>query len=361
MIPKLSVIVPIYNCEKYLRECLDSIEKQTLDNIQVLMIDDGSTDNSAKIAKEYAERLPGFEYYYKENGGTATARNLGLRHACGEYIGFVDSDDYIETNMYKIMYEFALDNNSDIVFAIMHGLGDYDNAEVGIYYFDRIVDDIFPNMIPHVVSSGTFRTLDWGNCSRLFKRQIISDHHILLYEGSRRCGDFAFCVECTLYAKTYTIIDEGQLYHYRPNEYSKSRSYTKNMWQSIRALMIYMKDLTEEYSGYDFCSAMDYCIFYFASNVLRNEMRNKNRKEIEGKISEVIGDSVCQNALNAISESGMNKEYKAIYAYMKSGDSRGMYRFLKSQNFKKKHIVPITNKLFKNKTVMKTYQKLRGK
>lgn len=361
MIPKVSVIVPIYNCEKYLRECLDSIEKQTLDNIQVLMIDDGSTDNSANIAKEYADRLPGFEYYYKENGGTATARNLGLRHACGEYIGFVDSDDYIEPNMYEILYNTAVSDNADIIYNVIHNIDGYIPLNVGVYSNNELKKEIFPQIIPHLVSTGTFRTVDWGNWTRIFKREIIIDNQISMYEGSRRCEDFAFCVECTLHAKTYTVIDEGQLYHYRPNQNSKSRSYTKNMWRSIRALMVYMREMTGKYSGYNFRLAMDYCVFYFSASVARNEMRNNNNSEIKSKIAEVIEDPICKEAVNAITDRGMNKEYKTIYSHMKNGDSRGLYRFLKSQNFKKKHIVPITNKLFKNKTVMKTYQKLRGK
>ena len=122
-----------------------------------------------------------------------------------------------------------------------------------------------------------------------------------------------------------------------------------------------MREMTGKYSGYNFRLAMDYCVFYFSASVARNEMRNNNNSEIKSKIAEVIEDPICKEAVNAITDRGMNKEYKTIYSHMKNGDSRGLYRFLKSQNFKKKHIVPITNKLFKNKTVMKTYQKLRGK
>lgn len=361
MSAKVSIIVPVYNAEKYLRDCLDSIANQTLSDVQVLMIDDGSKDSSASICKEYADKDPRFEYYHKDNGGTATARNVGLKNAKGEYVGFVDSDDFIESNMYEIMYNRANEEDIDILFATKPGLDDYVDLKTGVYNRDSIIQNIFPNMIPHIISSGTFRTVDWGNWSRIFKRSIISENKIRMYEGSRRCEDFAFCVECTLHANSYMVIDEGELYHYRPNENSKSRSYSKNMWKSIRALMRYMQEMTAHCTEYDFRNAMDYCIFYFASQVVRNEMRNSDHKQIERKISEVLDDELCISAVNAVSSEKMNSEYKSIYSYMKKQDAGGLMSYLKKLQFKKKHIVPITNKVFQNKAVMNLYNKVRGK
>ena len=361
MTPKVSVIIPIYNIEKYLKECLDSIAHQTLGNIQVLMIDDGSTDSSASICKEYAANYEGFEYYYKENGGTATARNVGLKNAKGEYIGFVDSDDYIEPDMFEKMYSAAKKNDSDIVFCPTRGLDDYTKLEVGHYDDKAIKFSILPKILPHVVDSGTFRTVDWGNWSRIFRTSIINENNIKFYEGSRRCEDFAFSVECTLHAKSYTVIDEGELYHYRPNENSKSRSYTKSMWKSIRALMTYMKEFTKNYKGYDFSKAMDMCIFYFSTSVIRNELRNPSKSEIFEKISEVISDTLCIESISNISSYGMNEEYKSLYEFMKHKDATGLYKYLKRQNFKKKKIAPVLKKLFKNKLIINLYMKVRGK
>lgn len=361
MIPKISVIVPVYNSEKYLRECLDSIVNQTLSGIQVLMVDDGSTDGSASICKEYEEIYEGFEYYYKENGGTATARNEGLKKAKGEYIGFVDSDDYIELDMFERMYSAAKSNCSDIVFCPTRGLDDYTHLESGFYDASMIKEHIFPKILPHIVKEGTFRTVDWGNWSRIFRREIIQDNELYFYEGSRRCEDFAFSVECTIHANSYTVIDEGELYHYRPNENSKSRSYTQNMWKSIRALMVYMQGFMEKYSEYDFSKAMDMCVFYFSTSVIRNELRNPERDKIVSNISKVMNDSLCCDSLSKISLEGMNAEYTNFYRYMKCKDAKGLYKYCKKQNFKKKKIAPILKKLFKNKFIMNLYMKVRGK
>ena len=112
---KVSVVVPIYNAEKYLKQCLDSIRRQTLEAIEVIMIDDGSTDGSAEAAKSYLTD-DRFTYYHKENEGLAAARADGIARANGEYIGFIDSDDWIEPDMYEKMYNAARSNDADIVF-----------------------------------------------------------------------------------------------------------------------------------------------------------------------------------------------------------------------------------------------------
>jgi glycosyltransferase involved in cell wall biosynthesis len=113
---KVSVIIPVYNVERYLEKCLVSVVNQTLSGIQVIVVNDGSTDNTAHIAKKYRSLCPDrFTYIEKENRGQGDARNTGLEFARGEYIGFVDGDDYIELNMYEKMYNIAKKHNADIV------------------------------------------------------------------------------------------------------------------------------------------------------------------------------------------------------------------------------------------------------
>ncbi|MEO2239497.1 glycosyltransferase [Dorea sp. YH-dor226] len=361
MEPKISVVVPIYNIEKYLLECLESIAAQTLKDIQVLLVDDGSKDSSAKICKEFIDTHPNFEYYYKENGGTASARNVGLEHAKGEYIGFVDSDDWIEPNMFEIMYQTARNVSADIVYCRMKGLADYIHLPKGIYKEREIQDIIYPAILPHVVESGTFRTVDWGNCSRLYKRSLVRGNHIRFYEKSRRCEDFAFAVECTLHAKCYVVLDEGELYHYRPNENSKSRAYTKNMWKSIQSLMSYMIEMTGRCKEYDFTEAMNVCIFYFCTSVIRNEAKLRNNKERIARMQEVIRDSLCINAISKISDKGMNKEYATLYMYMKKQDAVKLNKYLKQLAWKKHYVMPLLDIAFRNQMIKKLYKKIRGR
>ncbi len=112
--PKISIIVPVYKVEPYLRKCLDSIVNQTYRNLQVILVDDGSPDNCGRICDEYAAKDSRIEVIHQENGGLSAARNAGLRLATGDYIGFVDSDDWIELDMYEYLLENALKYQADI-------------------------------------------------------------------------------------------------------------------------------------------------------------------------------------------------------------------------------------------------------
>ena len=113
--PKVSIIIPTYNVEMYLRECLDSVVNQTLKDIEIICVDDGATDNSGKILDEYAAHDSRIKVIHKENGGYGKAMNVGIDNATGEYIGIVEPDDYIDYSMYEDLYKIANKYNSDIV------------------------------------------------------------------------------------------------------------------------------------------------------------------------------------------------------------------------------------------------------
>ena len=112
---KVSIIVPVYNVEKYINKCLNSLVNQTLKDIEIIVVNDGTKDNSQKIIDKYAKKYKNVKSYIKENGGLSSARNYGLKYAHGEYIGFVDSDDYVELDMYEKMYNKAVSENLDLV------------------------------------------------------------------------------------------------------------------------------------------------------------------------------------------------------------------------------------------------------
>lgn len=122
----ISIIVPIYNVEKYLKKCLDSILAQTYTNLEIILIDDGSPDGCPAICDEYAEKDDRIVVIHKENGGVSSARNAGLENVSGEFIGWVDPDDYIEPNMFEELYKNIKENNSDIAICSVKHFG-YEN------------------------------------------------------------------------------------------------------------------------------------------------------------------------------------------------------------------------------------------
>ncbi len=158
----VSVIVPVYNVEPYLRKCLDSIIGQTYENLEILLIDDGSTDHSGDICDDYEKRDERICVFHTENGGLSAARNLGLDYANGEYIGFVDSDDWIEPDMYEVLFHSATETGADIV-------------ECGFYreYPDKSLSVVRPE---RMLSSGEAirallrKELSEGVWSKLWKR-----------------------------------------------------------------------------------------------------------------------------------------------------------------------------------------------
>ncbi len=129
MEPLISIIVPVYNVDKYLNKCIQSIIEQTYSNLEIIIIDDGSTDNSPALCDEWAKRDSRIQVIHKANGGQSDARNVGLSIARGEYIGFVDSDDWIHREMYEYMISILSSNEADI-------------AECGMFKYSNMDDDI---------------------------------------------------------------------------------------------------------------------------------------------------------------------------------------------------------------------------
>jgi len=344
---KVSVIIPIYNNEKYMERCLDSLAAQTLTDIQILMINDGSVDRTEEICQQYVQRYPNFEYYYKENGGSASARNVGLDHAVGEYIGFVDSDDYVEPDMFEKLYTAAKENNdADMVFNSMVGperkkTYSFTLPEPGYYDREGMKEYVFPNLLPHPTETGTFRSFDWGNWSKLIKRSVIEENHIRYHDRSRRCEDLCFAFECTVFSRSYVIMPHEPLYHYCISENSKSRHYTKKMWQSIRVLMQDLQEFGKQYREYDFSEKIQYCILYFCVTVSKNESFGPRDGKQNAKIGEILQDELCQNVLYLSEQNRYNKEYTAIFRAMRTGSAAGVNAVIKWYAWKKKYAAPI--------------------
>lgn len=147
---KVSVIVPVYNVEDYLEKSLDSLVNQTLKDIEIIIVNDGTPDNSQKIIDKYAKKYKNVKAYIKENGGLSDARNFGIKKATGEYIAFLDSDDYVTTDMYEKMYQKATSGNFDMVVCDLNYIyGDkvvpaYSNIKTDTKDIKKVMLNIYP-------------------------------------------------------------------------------------------------------------------------------------------------------------------------------------------------------------------------
>ena len=208
--PKVSVIIPVYNVEKYLKECLDSIVNQTLKDIEIICVNDGSTDNSLKIIKDFAQIDNRIVIINQQNFGVSSARNQGIKKAIGEYIIFVDSDDWLELNCIEELVKNTFNNDTDI---LCFGINCYNNgstfqrSDINIlnqyYTFNHLSIDITKNLIQNV----------WG---KLFKREFLLKYDIKFPENIVTCEDGLFCLFC-LYEEPKIKLLNKCLYNYRIN------------------------------------------------------------------------------------------------------------------------------------------------
>ena len=166
----ISIIIPVYKVEKYLEKCIQSVINQTYENLQIILVDDGSPDNCGKICDEYAKKDHRIEVIHKSNGGLSDARNKGLEIAKGEYIGFVDSDDYIEADMYEVLYNLLKQYNADVsicnFYTVSQGKISIKNADNGINEYNRI------EILKEILLDRNIQSYAWN---KLYKKELFDE------------------------------------------------------------------------------------------------------------------------------------------------------------------------------------------
>lgn len=220
----ISIIVPVYNTEKYLKKCLDSLINQTYKDIEIIIVNDGSTDNSKDILKEYQEKYPNIiKYYEKENGGLSSARNYGIQKSKGSYLAFVDSDDYVSPYFIEKMYDFAKKNVYEIV--VCDSIKVFNDHEEILKSNPKYsVDDVKNYIISHPMA-----------CTRLIKKDLFTDQYMFTigtyYED--------LCLMPTFVNKTIRIgfLDEALYYYYqRENSIMNQKAFNEKFYDIITVL-----------------------------------------------------------------------------------------------------------------------------
>lgn len=365
---KVSVIVPIYNAEKYLEQCIDSIVNQTLKEIEIILIDDGSTDGSAEICKKYIvdERVA---YYYKKNAGAVMARRDGISYASGEYIGFVDSDDWLELNMYETMYEEAKKNNADIAFCncIQNEDGHRFSPEMesGVYDRKAIEEKILPKSLAYITENGEKRAIRWSNCLRLYKRELIQSG-ISYNPEVRRCEDLVLTYEATLKANAMVYLGDQYLYHNRVVLNSKSRRYTPDAWRAFKSLILHLYELTEPLDSEIMLNQMHLRAFFSVVDCLENELKfyKQDKKRAIKQISLIMDDEINSCYYGNIPIEKMAKRYRAYYELIHRKKPRTIILYEVRRKFTekadKKIIKPLLHWLTEGEFTGKLYKKIRG-
>lgn len=212
----ISVIIPVYNAETTISECIESVLCQTYNNFEIILVDDGSTDGSGNICKEYSEKDSRIRYIRKENGGVSSARNLGIDEAKGEYITFVDSDDWIEKDALEEMEIIIKQHYAELILPRCRGVYFSANGEFERYVTDN--DDFFiivnSEQLSEMFDKLFCASLLFSVCGRLYNKDFLDKNNIRFSEEIKILEDFCFTISCLSYMSKVIHIDKI-LYNYR--------------------------------------------------------------------------------------------------------------------------------------------------
>lgn len=358
-IPKVSVIIPVYNVEEYLRECLDSVVNQTLKEIEIICVDDGSTDNSLEILKEYAQKDKRMTVIKQENLYAGVARNAGLSQAKGEYLSFLDSDDFFELNMLEEMSKKGDEDNSDVVFC-------------GYILFDNTIKKdnfmvIYPNeyiskspLSPEKIKDKLFIITNPNPWTKLFKRKLFIDND-LHFESLLRCNDLT-CIYTALVTSKKISFCSNSYIHYRSNQKSnitaKKEKYIDCFFNSINKLeknLIKLNKLDDYYQT--FLERLNNSLKWETKNcseIRKDEIKNICKNLLSDrlynalysiKISVIISIYNTEKYIRECLDSVINQTLKNIEIIcVNDGSTDNSLNILKEYESKDKRIIIIDQK-----------------
>ena len=291
----ISIVVPIYNVEIYLEKCIETILNQTYKNIEIILVDDGSTDSCKDIADEYVKKDKRIKVIHKENGGLSDARNAGIKIAKGRYICFVDSDDYIEKNYIKILYETIIRNNADI------SICSYKNVYIdGSQKEDRTKTQVCNNIEAIRELFTKARNIETVTWNKMYKIDLFLHNKIEFPKGKLHEDNFT-TYKLFYFSNKIAYVDEI-LYNYRQRENSIVSIYNEKrlvILEVTKDIRMFFEDkeveLTQEIQIYDlilklgiinmliFANKTNEAIFDELTKQIRNNKGNYLKNKYLGK------------------------------------------------------------------------------
>lgn len=331
----ISIIVPIYKVEKYLHKCVSSIMNQTYKDLEIILVDDGSTDSCPQICDELAEKDSRIKVIHKINGGLMSARQAGLRAATGEYVGFVDGDDWIEPDMYRYFYNAVSQYHPDM--AVAEFYYDFGNETVKsrqdllkpFYTKAELINEIYPSML----FKAPYYNFGINPCcwSKIYKKELLESCLYNIPTEIKIGEDTAFTYPCLIKANSLAYIDKA-CYHYMDSrDGSMTSSYDADMENTI--LIPYNILKTEfDNSEYDFSNSLDYYLFYLIEFVIRNEaslFNRKSKKEIKQTLKGFVHNSAFIVSMGKIDYSALPLRKKAVLFLFKVKNTELLYYYIK--------------------------------
>lgn len=298
---RISIVIPVYQVENYIKRCLDSILSQTYSNLEIILIDDGSRDMSGKICDEYVKKDSRVKVIHQDNAGVSVARNKGLDICTGDYVTFVDSDDFIEPFMYEEMMEKVTEYKCDVVMCdcvkddgVIQTPYTHD-IRAGFYDYDQLKEEYYPHllMMENVEYPATI-----SNCLILFRREVASS--IRYIEGVRYSEDLLFGAQLLYNAKSFYYMKGKFYYHYWMNSDSASHTFKEDKWEDYKVLYkksnkLFRQDkqiLNQSYL------MLLFFLYNYAGDILR--CKNYSKKEKHRYLKSILSDESIIELFNNI-------------------------------------------------------------
>lgn len=288
--PKISIIVPVYKAEKYIHRCIDSLLAQTFKNFELLLIDDGSPDSSGKICDEYAHIDSRVRVFHKENGGVSSARQNGTDNAIGEYIIHIDSDDWVEKNMLKDLYQKAITDNADMV--ICDYYIDYANKSIQVKQAPTALDH-------KTVLKELFINLHGSCCNKLIKSTFYKDCCIKFPENMHLCEDLYVIASILKHNMKIAYIPSAYYHYIQDNNQNSLTKAVNSSYEYDKFLLTEFCNLVSEYTD-----ILKLCRQKFSFQIVANSYARKD-------FSSRIFKEKCGMYLKSVqSQKGISSYYK---------------------------------------------------
>lgn len=305
--------MPAYNSDKYIRRSIESVLSQVYKNIELIIVNDGSIDDTKSIILSYQKIDERIKYFEIENSGSAVARNVGLDNCTGEYIGFVDSDDYVDQNMFNVLIKKAEEYSCDIVSASYEWIFPNKNRLEKTYfpegYYDkkRLVSTLYPNIFSSVSLKDIVPKTMW---TKIFKRSLIEEKQIRFVPELKMSQDLIFSVKCMLNAQSFYYLPDEKLYKYMSNKDSRTNTYLKDSWKVMKSNYNQLKIMSNQYPEYNLESQLPYALLRNAMTALANEGRSGKDTSIGQKINsikDIVNDNELIEAIGKINDTEFSK------------------------------------------------------
>ncbi len=331
---KVSVIVPVYNVEKYLKDSIESLQNQTLKDLEIILVNDGSTDGSLSICRSYSAADGRIRVIDKPNGGVSSARNAGMEAASGEYLGFIDPDDWVEPGMYESMCRKAegIGAEACICNYVRNTGGSVLQVPLGIegdlLGREAIADELLAGIIACPdLNSGAAPILG-SVCRCIFRRELAAENSLRFLEGIPFMEDALFCLRA--FSKCGRVaVDGAYHYNYRIVQRSATTSYKKDFLRLQREVFGAMRRiLAEEKLEERLRGRLDIRYVNMDFDIIANEVHRDNPKALGEKlkaIRELCRDSELRRILGSLDTVGYTFRKRFILNALKKGSAAAIY------------------------------------